>query len=432
MHLPFFLTAWRASRAAVFALVAAGLLSLTACDSADHGALTDATFQGAVTQDPGHAEEGTTGSGVEGATVTAVSVGATGQTTALGGQATTNAQGSYTLTVPGTVDAVVIEAQTATGRYAALVEAGAATGGTVRVPPMNVESTAEADVYVRARAHSQLVTAADVAAYVSAATAAAIRAGHTTVDQVAASVAAAVEAEAAFAGAQQGGNVSAQALANVRTQRAGAYATFRNQLAVATTAEARRTAVDAFESAYLTAFTAATLTARQQAQASIAGAGAAARFVGTTNVSAAFRTAQQARVFAAATAALAIEQEFRAAGASQARLDALAQARTTYLAAVRGATTAQALADAAAAYRAAVRTELAAQANIDASALDSAIAATANARTTLDVAVATATTAQAVAQAYAAFFAAARQAAATSLGAQAGFSAEVIALLSAF
>lgn len=392
------------------------LFSFLGCDSADLA--TEVTLEGRVVAE-GNAS-------VEGAAVTVSRLEADGQRRPVEGEARTDAQGRFALTIPATTDALVVEATNGSLRAAAALEAGAASGtrSRVAVPTLSARTTAQTEVFVAARAAGADVDVADAAAHVGAQTASWMRGGAVTATRAAAALRAAVEAETRYA--QQAGSASAAA---VRRARAQAYADLRAQLQ-GMTEQAR--AFEAFEEAYVRASAGAGLSLTRQAEASVAGASAAARFAGTTDATAAFRASQQARALAALALALAVEQEFRAAGASQGRLHALAQARTAYVTAVRAATSAQALADAAAAFRSAVRAELAAQAGVTPVAVDAALAATSSARATLDTAVASAADAAAVAQAHAAFFAAARQAAQGGLGAGANlaWAASVVALLS--
>lgn len=413
------------------------LLSTTGCDSTTNDPDPEpgaATYTGQVTSDEGYASRGATRSSasnagpVEGAVVTAFAVTADGQLRPLQGRATTNAEGRFSLETDGTTGAVVLAAEKADFESSALIESGVASSGTVTVPPMNEESHAEAEVYIGTRAASPEVQVADVVAYVSARTAADLEAGTTTTTAVAAAVAAAVEAEAAFLQTEEGGDASEAEVSQAEERRSRGYATFRASITSATTAEARTNAVQAFEEAYAQAYAEGDVTASQQAEASQAGARAAVRFSGSSSAS--FGTVQQARLNAALATALAVEEEFEAAGASSGRLSALAQARASFVAAIRAAASAEAIAQAEAAYVSTVRTELAAEADVSTVALTSAEATTAVAETALDASVQTAASAQAVAEAYATFFVAARTAVEAALGADAALAVKVVTLLS--
>lgn len=405
------------------------------CDSNDPdiSATGDATFTGRVTSDEGYVTGSANRSAagpVRGAVVTAAAVSANGQTRLLQGQATTDAEGRFSLDADGSAGVVVLMAEQADFRSSVLIEAGGAASGSVMAPPMTAESHAEADVYVAARTRSQRVKPADAVAYVSARTAAEIESGATSASDVAASVAAAAEAEAAYLRTDEGGETSGNTVEEGQAERTRGYASFRTRITSAMSVEARTAAVQAFEDAYARAYAEAGVTASHQAQASRAGARAAVTFSGSSD--ARFATQQQARLYAALATAFAVEEEFRAAGAASSRVSALAQARAALAASIRAAATAEALAQAEAAYEAAVRTELTAEADVSAAALASADTATTAANATLDASVQAAATAEAVAQAYATFFASARTAAETVLGTDAAFAVKVVALLSAF
>lgn len=417
-------SALRAPVAALAALLVAGLFA-SGCDAV---APAEVTIQGSVTTQVAH---DTDGAPVEDATVRSREVRNDGTQRPMEGEATTDAQGRYTLVTETTATPVILEATWGNQRAAVAIEAGAATASTLHAPPMTGETTAQADVFVEARARSARVTVADAAAHVGARAAAAIRQGTTTAAQVGSAVAASAEAEARVALHADGGGMTQAALEAVQRHRANAYTQLRAQMRAATTVEARRAAVQAFLEAYAAAYAAAGVAVRQQAQIALAAAAAAQRFAGA-HAAAAFATYQRAELFAALKLARAVEAEFQAAGATQARLQALAQARAALLAAMHAATTAQARAAALAEYRATVRTHFIEQTGRPASEIDAAFAATAAARTALNAAVLGAATGEAVANAYVTYFAAARQAAEGELIAAARWSARAIVLLSGF
>lgn len=418
-------------RTYLFAL-SLGLLMLvgaTGCDSSDPDPTSDeVTINGRVTSDAGYdsEDEARAAGPVEGATVTAVAVDASGQTSPLQGSATTDADGEFSLETDGTSNVVVVMAEAEGFRSSALVEAGAATDGAVTAPPMTAESHAEAEVYVEARSRSQQVHVADAVAHVTARTAAEIESDAATTADVAAALAAAVEAEAHYLRHDDGGDASAEEVEESREYRRTRFATFRASVASATSAAARAAAVRAFEEAYANAYAESGLTMSHQAEASQAGARAAVQFSGSSE----FATTQQARLYAALATALAAEQAFEANGAASTRLDALAEARADLVAAIRAATSASAVAAAQVEYVTNVRTELAAEADLSATVIESAFAAMSAAETTLDASVEAASSAEAVAEAYVAYFGDAREVVEELLGADAALAVQVIVLLS--
>jgi hypothetical protein len=412
----------RAAYARRFALptaFAALLLApLAGCDS-DGSTGAEVTIQGRVTSEVPSGSGGA-GGPVEGATVVAARVTSDGALDALDGQATTDADGAFTLTTEGTTDAVVLTATEGSDfRARALLEAGAARSGTLTASPLTVETTAEADVYLDLRARSSAATAADVVFYVTGEVAERIDANETTAAEFAAAIDAIVEAEAAYDGTGDRAD-------EVEDERTQAYATLRASLAAATTADARRAASRAYEAAYAGAAAEAGATAEVQTGAALAAAKAAVRFSTDLPTAVSFSLERQARIYATQAAALAAEAAFRTNGAETSRLNALAAARTTLLTEVVNAADPQAVAAAEATYRAAVRAELAAETDLTQGQIEVGQNATASARASLETALSTATTTGAVATAVEAFYASARSAVAAALGTGNDFAVDVV------
>jgi hypothetical protein len=410
-----------------------GLLLLTAaCDTADLEPFGQVTVQGTVSESLDYSSEP---EGVSDAEVSAYAFNADGSLQALGSTVTTDAQGRYTLTVQGTDRPVRIQA-TAAGEteagYATTIEAGGARGGTVRAAPMTSESRAQAHVHAQAIVNSPQFSVADALALVSGHTAASIDGGATTLEHVAASARSALDAETAWMAHAQGGNLGASAAEQARLARIDAYADFRTAIHAAANENQRREAVEAFYLDYNRAYAGAGASELQQAHAASVAARASQRFVGTADATGRFSTTLRANLRAALAAAHAVEEEFRASGASQTRLNALAQARTDYMAARGAATSAQHVIEANVAYRNAVRAELAAESGLSTAQIDAAFAATLAARAALDTAVQGAAHAQAVADAHATFFPAAVEAAQASLGMEQSFGANIVGTLAAF
>ena len=170
----------------------AAVLALTACDSTSGGSVdSEVTYKGRVTSDAAAARA----VGVEGATVTSASVSSSGSVSALGGSATTDVEGTYTLMTAGTAQAAVVSAEKGAFETSALIEAGGAASGTIVAPPMTTETDAEAAVYVAARARGSRARVADAAYFVTADVASEIKAGRTTAAEVAAALDASLKAE---------------------------------------------------------------------------------------------------------------------------------------------------------------------------------------------------------------------------------------------
>jgi hypothetical protein len=354
----------------------------------------------------------------------AAEVTSSGQLSAMSGQATTDADGEYSLDVEGTTAPVVLTATSGAFTTRAMIEAGGAASGTVSAPTMTAETDAEVEVFLAARANSAAVTVADVAFYVTRDLAGRISGGTASAEDVALAIAAAVRAEAAYASERGAGGDNDDAA----EEREDAYASYRAAIYAATTTTAGAAARRLFEEAYAGAYTAAGASADVQAGAGLAASAAAARFSGDLSSSAAFDLTRQARLHAALAGALATEALFRSEGATG-RLTALADAREELAVAIGTALSAGAIEAAEADYRAVVRGELAAESGLSLSDIEAGEAATASARTALGIALAAATTANEAAEAVATFHAAARTAVDAALGTSApDFAVDVIVL----
>lgn len=418
----------RFSGSLLLALFFVLMVAISGCDSSDSSS-DEVTFEGRVIQSADRG--GDNGEGVADARVTAWVYSGSGLQ-ALPGEATTNAEGHFTLTTSGTAASVVLRAETDDMEASALVEPNVAVSGTVRVPPMTRKSTMQAEAYADARSSSNQVHAFDAIVYVDATTAAALEGGTTDIENVGDAVAASVDAEVAYATHAQGGGATDAQVQATLTTRTSAASQYRAALVAATTASARAQARAAFEEAYVTAYSQADLSYSAQAQAALTNARAAARFSGELSTESGFAASRQAQVLAAHSVALAVEQEFEAAGASQARLSALAQARASFVAAVRAAASAQAIAEAYASYRTAVSVELAGETALNTSVIQAAFAATTTARAALEGSVTAAVNVQVIAGAFVTFFTTVREATEVSfgLGVEGAWAARVVALLS--
>ena len=414
----------------VVALLLAGLV-LAACDDATIDPPTggDATIQGRVTDDDGF---GKSAAAVEGATVTAAEVRADGSLRVVGGEATTDAQGRYTLDVDATSEVMVVTATK--GDFQSRVLVAVEGDGTTRAMPMTTETDAEAEVYLEVEARdrqneSRDATAADVVALVNTELALAIASGAATATQVAGALDAAARTEAEFL-------IDAETMTDARFEalqdaELDALARLQAGLNVAANAQAQTQALRAFETDLIEASTHGNVSLAAQARARQTARAALVKFYNGTDARARFALRQQAEVLTTLATASAIEAAFEAEGSAQTRLDALAQRRTALGSSLRAATSEQLLANASAAYRTAVREELAAELGVDVAALATAEAALSPVRTVLDATLTLARDAEGVADAYSTFFASAKTAAETSLAgnAKAGFAAAVLTLV---
>jgi len=417
------------TRVPVSALLIA-MMVFIGCDS-DNGAASERafTFEGRVTDDAGFGKR----ANVEGAVVTAANLEAGGSLTTLVGETTTDADGSFSLEVDGATEVVVLKAEKETFASEVLVLHELEAGGTIRAMPMTVESEAEAAVYVESARNGSAgdeLTAADVAAYVNARLAAEWKAGATTAAQIVAALEASAQAEAEYFEEAEDADVDSDEL---RQQELSSFLTLQAELNAASTASAQTEAMSAFEQALIAAYTDAGASLEAQAKARQTARAALVRFYSQASSAARFALRQQAEILASLATCRAIEAAFEAEGASQARLNLLAQARTNLIAALRAASSEGAMANAHATYEADVEAELMAELNISTAVLALVETALTTAKAALDASVAGAGSARAVATAYTTFYTTAETSAQTTLAttSNAELGAGVLALLSA-
>lgn len=416
----------RLKSAVLPALAAAGLL-FAGCDSSTGPGLTgDARFEGRVTDDVGF---GKAAGEIEGAVVTAANVSANGSTDRLTGDATTDAEGRFVLSVEDVANEVILTAEK--GDFRSRVMAYTDGRARVDVIPMSVETHGEASVFVEARRQDDEneVTMADVAVYVTQEVAAEVLANPDAAAKIAAAIAAEAKTKKSYAREERGGEEVQEA----RDRENQAFMSFQSQVSVSADASAQSEALEALEQALVRAYTESGIEVDEQARARQAALAAMVRFSGDLSSNTRLHLRKKAEILAAMAASQALGASFRAAGATDARLSALEQAESTLLAGLRAATSMNALAEAKADFEADVRSELAAEIGLDANVLESAEAALATARTTLELALSSAASAQAIAAAHASFYAAAEAAVRTSLPNSDGaeLAAYVLTLLSA-
>lgn len=297
--------------------------------------------------------------GVEGAVVTATAVQAQGTTNPLEGEATTDADGSFTITVEGEGASEVVRLE-ADGEVSTSTIAQVDGRSSVQSQPMTTESDVEAEVYLEAKAqdgasvHSEGVTTADVALYVNPEVAADIRASQSTMSDVAAAITSSVEAESR-SNAQSEGGIGESALADAK---ADAYSDLQSGLGSAGSADARTQTVVSFENAMSNLYVEAGGSEESQAESRQASTSIMIEFSAEVSEDAELGLRRQAELLRAEATARAQEAIFEAQGASQTTLDALASARQQLQADIRTATSTQAMVEAKNGYEAEVKSEM--------------------------------------------------------------------------
>ncbi len=409
------------------AAVLAGALLVTGCDNATGPDVEgQTTFEGRVTDNAGF---GKTTAPIEGAVVTASNVTASGSTNRLEGQATTNAEGRFELHAQDTGDEIVLAAEKTNFASKTMVYAGGRS--TVRTMPMTTETHGEADVFVEARRQDDDddVTMSDIAVYVTRE----LAADAASNSQTAAEIATTIVAEARTRKDYMREDGSDDEVDDAREQENRAFIALQADLAASTATSAETAAVEAFERALIQAYTDGGIGIETQARARQAARAAVVRFSGSLSSNARFHLRKRAEILAALATSEAVEASFRSNGATSARLDALQQAKSTFVASLRAATSTNAIAEARAAYESKVEDELAAEIGVNATAIVTAGAALDAAKATLEIALATASSARAVAQAHSSFYTSAEAAARGTFtgNSKADLGAKVLALLSA-
>lgn len=408
-------------RRLTLACLAWAVLATTGCDSTTGIGGTDVTFRGRVTDNSGF---GKSLAEIEDADVQARNVDEEGEEETLEGEATTDAEGSYALSVEGTVEEGVIVAEKAdfTSKTMFYVR----NEDIVHVMPMTSESHAEADVFVEARRQDEAdnTTMSNVAVFVTEEVAADVHSDARTAANVAASITAEAEARTEYVRDQSGEDQADEARENENT----AFLQLQGDLNASSTAEADAEAIEAFEESLIDVYTDADVSLETQAQARAAGRAALLQFG-----DASFEMEQKAELLAALATAHAIEASFSDAEASSERMDALVQARTELVAEIRAAASRDDISNAKADYDAAVKAELAAEAEVETNTLETAIDALVAAKTALTTALIAAASGSAVAEAHVSFYASAETAAESALSgltSETSLAATVLALLS--
>lgn len=358
-------------------------VTLMGCDSNEGGmdASESATVSGMVTDNNSSssgsartaASTSSSRGGVEGATVTAVSVGADGTTRPLDGEATTDTNGEFTITVEGEGASNVVRLN-AEGEndFSSSVIVDVDGRGQVEAQPMTVETKGEADVYVEAKGedeasrHDEGVTAADVAFYVNADAAADINAGQTPAAEVAAAVASSVEAENQANSEAEGG---ADAIAEAKTTL---YGDLQSSLATASSADARAQAVTEFEDGMANLYAEAGASEESEAESRQTSTSIMIEFSAEASSDAGVALRRQAELLRAEATARAEEAIFEAQGASSATMDALVNARQQLTADIRTATSINAMVEAHSTYQAEVKTQMEGVFEVSADAISSA------------------------------------------------------------
>lgn len=357
----------------VFFVLASGFL-VAGCDSEDAMEETESTTISGEATDEGSSDgsstqesiltsdsKATPKSGVEGAVVTGAAVEADGSTNPLDGEATTDANGEFTITVEGegATGHVRLDAE-GEGEYSSSTIAQVDGQSEIQSQPMTAETNAEADVYLEAKAedeassHAEGVTAADVAVYVDESTAADINGAQTSSSEVAAAIASSVEVERQSNADAEGG-VGADALADAKVS---AFGNLQSSLGTAGSADARAQAVTTFEDQMANLYVEAGGSEEAQAESRQASTSVMIEFSAGVSSDAELGLRRQAELLRAEATARAQEAIFEAQGASEETLDALVSARQNMKAEIRAASSVEAIVTAKQDYKTEVKSNM--------------------------------------------------------------------------
>lgn len=406
------------------------LLLFVGCDSDSlGGGDAEVSIQGQVSDDSGF---GKTAATIEGATVTAATIESDGSLSTLSGEATTNAEGRFTLDVENTDELTLLTAEKGSFSSRVIVATDYRSSGTVRAMPMTIETKAEANVFLEIDAASTSepgrATVADVALFVNQQLAVAIENGNASAAEIAAAIEAEARAEAEYLDEADEAPADED---DVPLRERNAFAQLQADLALAASAQAEAEALSAFQSNLIESYSEAGVSLEAQARARQSGQSALVRFSAMSDSNARFALRKQAALITSMATTLAVEARFAAEGAGSTRLQALANARAALLTSLRGAASQNDLDDARATYESSIKAELQAELDVNSLVLTAAETSLMPVKAALDASVDAAASADAVATAYVTFFSTAETTAETALStsAKASLGASVLTLL---
>ncbi|MFH5885830.1 hypothetical protein ACG2F4_16100 [Halalkalibaculum sp. DA3122] len=201
-----------------------------------------------------------TAASVEGATVTAARITADGSLETISGAETeTSAEGEFSLNIDteaaaGSGQQILILAEQNSQQWKAFLTAQLESGSTVQVQPLTEESSAEADVLTEliAEGHTDLVSKADIEAYIGSRVSSEIRNNTGAASSFAEALVAEAQARAEFF-AGQSASLTQEQKQQVMEAKNEAQVQLESELHAATTAEQREAAMETFAEAIVSA-----------------------------------------------------------------------------------------------------------------------------------------------------------------------------------
>lgn len=286
-------------------------------------------------------------SAVEDAVVTAARVNVDGSLQTIGGaEAETNAQGEFTLDID--VDAVsessgriIIVAEKDGQQWKAVLAGTIESGANITLKPLNSESTGEASVFqqVVANGETDLISKADIEAFIGSRAAAELETSTETAAAFANALAAEARARAAYF-ANQSVQLSQQQITEINDAKDQAYSELNAQLFTAGSASAKAEAYDRFHEAIASAHVDAEVNANAYARAKEM----ASNLLIKNAVGLSTTARSEVRVKTALLVSLAIDQAMQArlniANAAESSIQAAVQAGTQLRTELKAKTTA--------------------------------------------------------------------------------------------
>jgi hypothetical protein len=325
----------------VLGLTFLGLACSSSTGSNKSEAVIQGTFQGDVApqssvfqKSDGPAET----QNFSGVTVFAAQVTSNGSVQAISGtETTTNASGNYSIAVDmAAAHRVVIVAQRGSQKWMGHLSSKVENGKNYTLKPINVESTAEAEVFARlvATGKADDVSKSDIETAVSAEAAAHLYGNTSAATTMASSLASAAEARAEFYTRKIQQNAS-QRLNQAMNTKAEAQFNLETSLHAATNASQREAAFEAFVDATVNAYVESGLTLAEAS--TMIDMWGHAVVNGSASASSEVRNRVRARIalYKAFAVDKAIRAEAQASGLSQSTVQAIASAGTSLKATVK-------------------------------------------------------------------------------------------------
>ncbi|MDR8390444.1 hypothetical protein NC796_04770 [Aliifodinibius sp. S!AR15-10] len=322
-------------------IVLAITLAGTACDNNSAGpgegsAAVEGQVQDENTQNKAKYSSPTTAAAVEGATVTAARISSDGSLETISGAETeTNAEGEFTLNINAEAVAnsgqqVIIMAEKSGQQWKTFITGELESGSTVQVQPLTVESSGEADVYSKivAEGNAEMVSKADIEAYIGAKASSAIQSNSQAAATYAEALAAEAEARAEFF-ASQSAEITGDQKQQIMETKTQAQLQLESELNAATSAEDEQAAMEAFTKTVVKAHADAGVDAELYAKAKEMSNRVFVKHSSEVSAEAESEARTTAALFTSYAIDAAVQARMEAQGATESNIQAAADAAVT-------------------------------------------------------------------------------------------------------